>query len=1156
MGKLRKKQKGGEYTVKSGDAVYKIAKEYNMSPSELLALNPQINEKGDIRPGQKIITKAPSKSFFDNINLPSGKKVAKEVYQTLTGVNQADLLGLIPTNVKAFASDITGIGKSEGISEKDLTKREKKALREAIKRAEEQGKNYLEYPDFASAAEPTSDIGGGSFLQGFAPITKYFDPKYSMKTTLGQSTFKKNKDGTYTVSDEFDFNDASGRGFEGMIADTKAAPGISKVSPYRILRSVARNFGSAPGEGMDVNITFQKGGYPKSDKKDFMKRMGYYQGGGLATPPMYGANTIPGSPETAAITYQEADKARVKALEQELEETRTSTKYMDEAEANMAKQQATIDSIEQALGQGVEKADELGVFDKLKARGASKKGSKYLEKLGEDGVKQLAAVGTKASADEVSNILASQVLPEAGAKAIETTGQNLTGSLYGLGQNQAMNFGQQTAQNVVATGADDLVSGAAGAGASAGKGLIGGIGPGGVGAIASLAGEGIKMASDDQDATTMNAGESIGSGLSGVGTGIGAAMTTAALMGSSLGPLGTAAGAIGGAVYGLGKGLISRGKARREMKKAEKKQKRDEQNIASAQKLEALKSRMYSGYDMGADIARYGGYYQMGGNNQNVQIPTSLLPGIQKRMNTPMSSEEKTRYGSLQMQRDASDYLAKEGTMAGFKGPEETSTLAETGKFIAKEALLDKAFHGLGRFAGVPGLLLSPMEAGASTVRDPYGVPMRKPVVKNRNGGVKLPGGVAKPIPGSDAIEFKGRSHEQGGIMIDPNTEVEGDETMDKVTMKNGGKNDYFFSQHLKLGGKSFAQRHKDLLKNGGTQGEIDYLAKLQEEKAGRNPEDVKLGAGGYYQLGGMDDDIAATVNIPEVNISPEVPYIAPKAYQPEPMVYDPSKVSREEIVANDESMDNESMDNELTDAEKKALRRVGRDVPGLAIGAGAAQLIAPAYAFFKKDRVAEQMGAPGRVKAPALDRVSFNAERAANAAQGRAISRSIDTSGAGPAGIIAKMSTYRQKQQGDIKIAAQEARMNTAIANQEAQMEQQANIRNVANALQVEQMNAQLRENQLAADESRKLGAIDAFTERAAGLAGDVMSYKATERLARATGDMGIYERDRLRNFLKNQINPRTGQPYTNSDIAELFNKRFGEAQATKEDTKEKDNE
>jgi hypothetical protein len=53
----------------------------------------------------------------------------------------------------------------------------------------------------------------------------------------------------------------------------------------------------------------------------------------------------------------------------------------------------------------------------------------------------------------------------------------------------------------------------------------------------------------------------------------------------------------------------------------------------------------------------------------------------------------------------------------------------------------------------------------------------------------------------------------------------------------------------------------------------------------------------------------------------------------------------------------------------------------------------------------------------------------------------------------------------------------------------------------------------------------------------------------------MGIYERDRLRNFLKNEINPRTKKPYTNAEIAQLFNIRFGEAQPTKE-TKEKDNE
>ena len=1340
MGKLRKKQKGGEYTVKSGDYMSTIAKKYNMSTSELMALNPQVNEKGDIRPGQKIITKAPSdSSSFFSTAYDKAKDVSKTVNQYSPGTML--LKQAIPTNVRTFVKDIMGIDRDETLDQRDLSSQEKAALKRAIERAEKEYKagnrknRVIEYEDYATHLnedgtlrkgyeDQYDDIGGGSSLLMAKNMLPFSGKRadYSMKTTLGQASYDTDDDGNITIKDTYDFNNPGDEPVQRSALDF-----------YGKLRNLGTMFGAdSGGEGRDVNINLKQDEYQDGGMRGMMKakiamedafgnnpaitRMikptdksynfgdgrtgthhmgsygkfaipniqdvdgtlqytgprkneaikfdrvedatyfaknykdvapalrkkqegGKYQAGGLATPPMYGANTIPGSPETAAVTYQEADKARVKALEQELEETRTSTKYMDEAEANMAKQQATIDSIEQSLGQGVEKAEELGVFDKLKARGASKKGSKYLEKLGEDGVKQLAAVGTKASADEVSNILASQVLPEAGAKAIETTGQNLTGSLYGLGQNQAMNFGQQTAQNVITTSSDDLVSGVAGAGASAGKGLIGGIGPGGVGAIASLAGEGIKMASDDQDATTMNAGETIGSGLSGVGTGIGAAMTTAALMGSSLGPLGTAAGAIGGAVYGLGKGLISRGKARREMKKAEKKQERDENKLATAQKLEALKSRMYSGYDMGADIARYGGYYQMGG----VQLPGMIQNMAQKKMNTPMSEEDRARYSSLQMGMDASNYLAKEGTMAGFKGPEEKSMAAKTGKFIAKEALLDKAFHGLGRFAGVPGLLLDPMEAGASTVRDPYGVPTRKAVTKNRDGGVKLPGGVAKPIPGSDAIEFKGKSHEQGGIMIDPNTEVEGNETMDKVTMKNGGKNDYFFSQHLKLGGKSFAQRHKDLLKNGGTQGEIDYLAKLQEEKAGRDPDDVKLGAGGYkmyldggsksmmvynpegyyndgtpvYNNAGLvqppaslvqnfqntmypqmiqdpvvgdfdaiteEPTIPATSNTPANNTTTkervpdenfEFNYMEPKSINqipvnnaPTPGTYvdlqgntvttqmGPEEFDYDSLSQEDKNViDKANSDQELTDLEKKALKRLNRDVPGLAMAAGAAQLIAPAYAFFKKDRVAEQMGAPGRIKAPALDRVSYNAERASNAAQSRAISRSIDTSGAGPAGIMAKMASYRRKQEGDIKIAAAESRANIGIANQEAQMEMQANARNVANAMQADQINTQLRERQLAANEDRRLGAIDSFTERTAGLAGDLMSYKANERLARATGDMGIYERDRLRNFLSKEINPRTKKPYTNAEIAQLFNIRFGEAQPTKE-TKEKDNE
>tara|TARA_R100000900_G_scaffold86636_1_gene67769 strand:- start:411 stop:2216 length:1806 start_codon:yes stop_codon:yes gene_type:complete len=57
--------------------------------------------------------------------------------------------------------------------------------------------------------------------------------------------------------------------------------------------------------------------------------------------------------------------------------------------------------------------------------------------------------------------------------------------------------------------------------------------------------------------------------------------------------------------------------------------------------------------------------------------------------------------------------------------------------------------------------------------------------------------------------------------------------------MRDGGKSDYFFSNHLKHGGMPFSARHKQILEMGGSQKEIDMLAQIQEEKAGRDPEDV-----------------------------------------------------------------------------------------------------------------------------------------------------------------------------------------------------------------------------------------------------------------------------------------------------------------------------
>lgn len=140
---------------------------------------------------------------------------------------------------------------------------------------------------------------------------------------------------------------------------------------------------------------------------------------------------------------------------------------------------------------------------------------------------------------------------------------------------------------------------------------------------------------------------------------------------------------------------------------------------------------------------------------------------------------------------------------------------------------------------------------------------------KLQMGGVEpLPGGVVAPIPGSDAVEFMGNKHNESGmgsdsgIMVDQQTEVEDGETMDQVSMKHGGKRDYFFSSYLKKGGKSYADMHKNILAMGGSQEDINMLARMQEKAAGRDPNQVaKLGGVVQYDTGGVNINLDAIMD-------------------------------------------------------------------------------------------------------------------------------------------------------------------------------------------------------------------------------------------------------------------------------------------------------
>ena len=648
---------------------------------------------------------------------------------------------------------------------------------------------------------------------------------------------------------------------------------------------------------------------------------------------------------------------------------------------------------------------------------------------------------------------------------------------------------------------------------------------------ANILGSGISAMSNDNDATTLNFGEGFGTALSNAGTG--------ASIGSMILPgVGTLVGAGLGAAYGLGRGIYQRNRARRNIGSAEQERENKIGMLGARTRREGVLSREYSGYDFGRTLAKHG--------------------------------------------------------------------------------------------------------------------------------GVRLPGGTMNPIPGSDAVEFKGKSHKQGGILLDEQTEVEGGETMDKVTMKDEGPSDYFFSKYLKLGGRSYAQRHKEILKKGGTQQDIDALAKSQEMAAGRNPGVVEMERGGVrkYQYAGpyfytpmnpMLPNYKMTVGVPELQLpgsGNQVDFLAgirnrnetntqttqtagldptgldPRMYgpfapvdntyvdvntklppmgpmgpnleeplgvntpiirtpvrteeskeatvvptntsegttagttagtgtgtatetdtreeetpitsikpKPLPNILDDATPVKPEIVEQIKQLEAKEKTQGLTDDERKALKKLYRDVPLGAYAAGAAQMIPAAYAFLRKEKAQKLMGPAGRIGSPKLDRVDFNKERSQNASDARALNKSIETSGSGPAGIIAKMAAFKRKQDGDMQIATAETRANAGIQAQEAQMKQQADSTNVQNALAIDNVNTQMMENQRVANENRKYMAIDKFADSYSGLMGDVMSYKANERMARAIGSMGIYEREKLFNSLLGKVNPRTGRPYTKDDIAELYN-------------------
>ena len=525
-------------------------------------------------------------------------------------------------------------------------------------------------------------------------------------------------------------------------------------------------------------------------------------------------------------------------------------------------------------------------------------------------------------------------------------------------------------------------------------------------------------------------------------------------------------------------------------------------------------------------------------------------------------------------------------------------------------------------------------------------------------GGVNLPGGTMTPIEGSDAVEFTGASHDDGGIQVDPQTEVEGGETMDKVVMSKGGPKDYFFSDHLKTGGMSYAQQHKNILQNGGTQTEINMLAKMQEKAANRDPKQVaKLGGVMQYEEGGTKrESLLRAIKSDPRYLAGDRSYLTQMNELlinsgQEPLTMDMSTEDREarrdarrppaaeqderklrnlqlfvdqgrELTAEQQleydtlyqrstnygdpviadqtptysdaelSADMEEADDpDAYSAEqgqtalatiaqreyekspegiqaaknaKKAARKLARNFnPGMPTEAkiGAAAQFLPAIgAMFTKQKDAEEFKYNSGFQSPIIaERVKGQVYDAPNQDEARARlasaytgeQRFLDTSGAGAAALSNRQALFAKKLSAEGTLGAQESKDEITATNLTKKSQEQADARNAQNALAasttnaqmsqreadrfaaVENANVSLRNAQQNEKVTNRMNILSNFSQGIAGVMGDTMQYKADERVAKAQGLYGIYERDRLKSLYAGKINPSTGQPYTDQDIA-----------------------
>lgn len=269
-------RKGGllKLLLKKGDTLFSIARDNELSIAELLEVNPQIKNPDEIYAGDNLFipskgkapaAKEPSKQeSFLSVFRKKAKEVARKFKRDdikLPETAEPELRKrILPINMRQLAYDV--LGGDDDLTETDLSPEEYAAAKEVTINALKRQSKAIEYKDYQTSKGGYDDVGGS--VEGSKGVIRksFEDPRYALKTTIGQASITTNDKGETILEDRYNFNEKNWKdrsfSFEGLktfVGDMKNA---FMQPEYGIPRTIGSYLGSGPGEGSMVKINLGK----------------------------------------------------------------------------------------------------------------------------------------------------------------------------------------------------------------------------------------------------------------------------------------------------------------------------------------------------------------------------------------------------------------------------------------------------------------------------------------------------------------------------------------------------------------------------------------------------------------------------------------------------------------------------------------------------------------------------------------------------------------------------------------------------------------------------------------------------------------------------------------------------------------------------------